>query len=267
MLPHLRPAARPGVRAALAVLAALLCQAPRAAAESITFDFDSVGGTTNAAVQDYFRLALGTGAVTVEGSRAASSYAADGHVVGPVSGGAVAPRTLGTTDGGAPHHGNDGFLMNASGSDRITLRFARPIYAASFDYEIFPNGQVRDGTRTDPHLYPDFEFVADGVTLLHTVSVLPGTAGTFAHSPASGAGHDELAPQFLGRAAFVLPGGATTLEFVDWPVKIGIDNLGVSFTPVEQVPEPSSLALLGCGGLLGLLALAPSRKRRPVPAA
>src|SRR5262249_20189904 len=134
------------------------------------------------------------------------------------------------------------------------------------DYEIFPNIQVRDGTRTDPHLYPDFEFVADDVTLLHTVSVLPGTAGTFAHSPASGAGHDELAPQFLGKAAFVFPGRVRTLEFVDWPEKVGIGNLAVSFPPVEQVPEPSSLALLGCGGLLGLLALAPCRKRQPTPA-
>jgi hypothetical protein len=82
-----------------------------------------------------------------------------------------------------------------------------------FDHEIFPNGQARDGTRTDPH---------------------------------------ERAPQFLGQAAFVFRGGVTTLEFVDWPVKVGIDNLRVSFTPVAHAPEPSPLALLGCGGLVGL---------------
>ena len=195
---------------------------------------------------------------------ATSSYTADGHVVGPASGGTVAARTLGTTDGGVPHPGKDGFLMNASGSDRITLHFARPVYAASFDYEIFPNGQVPDGTRTDPHHYPDFTFKADGLTLLHTVSVLPGTAGTFAHSLAS-ARHDERAPQLLGRAAFDFPAGVTTLEFVDWPEKVGIDNLRVSCTPVAHASEPSSLVLLGCGGLVGLLALAPWRKRRPTP--
>src|SRR5262249_17249354 len=156
MLPTLPSASRPGV---WAVLAALLCQA-RAGAEVITFDFNSLGGNTNAAVQGYMQHVLGAGAVTVEGATAASSYTADGHVVGSARSGAVAPRTLGTTDGGVPHPGNDGFLMNASGSDRITLHFARPVYAASFDYEIFPNGQVPDGTRTDPHHYPDFTFKA-----------------------------------------------------------------------------------------------------------
>jgi hypothetical protein len=267
MLPTVPSAARPGVWAVLTVLAVLLCQATRAGAEAITFDFNSIGGSSNAAVQDYMQQTLGAGSVTVQGAMATSSYTADGHVVGPVSDGVIVPRALGTTDGGLPHPGNDGFLMNASGSDRITMHFARPIYAVSFDYEIFPNAQVRDGTRTDPHLYPDFTFKADGLTLLHTVAVLPGTAGTFAHSPASGGGLDELAPQFLGHADLVFSGGVTTLEFVDWPVKVGIDNLEVNFTQVAHAPEPSSLALLGCGGLVGLLALTVCRKRRPIAAA
>src|SRR5262249_46811497 len=159
---------RSGVWAVLGGLAVLLCQAAPAGAEAITFDFDAIGGHTNAAVQGYLENALGAGAVTVQEATATSSYTADGHVVGSVSGGAITPWTLGPPDGGLPHAGNDGFLTNASGSDRITIHFARPVYAASFDYEIFPNGQVRDGTRTAPSLYPDFTFVADGQTLLHT---------------------------------------------------------------------------------------------------
>ncbi len=259
-------ASRPAVFAILGVLAVLLGQPRPAAAEPITFDFNAVGGATNAAVQGYLQNALGSGAVTVHGALATSSYAADGHVVGPLSGGAITPWTLGTTDGGVPHPGADGFLINASGSDRITMHFARPVWAASFDYEIFPNGKVPDGTRTAPSNYPDFTVKADGQTMLHTLSALPGASGTFSHSPASGAGRNELAPQFLGHAAFDFQGGVTTLEFVDWPEKIGIDNLSVSFTPVAEAPEPGSLALLGWG-LVGLLALARGRRRRPTPAA
>src|SRR5262245_17147116 len=50
-------AARPGVWAVLAVLAALLCQVARAGAEVITFDFNAISRNTNAAVQGYMQHA------------------------------------------------------------------------------------------------------------------------------------------------------------------------------------------------------------------
>ena len=40
------------------------------------------------------------------------------------------------------------------------------------------------------------------------------------------------------------------LEFVDWPVTIGVDNLDISTTPpviVQAVPEPASMLLMATG--------------------
>jgi hypothetical protein len=40
------------------------------------------------------------------------------------------------------------------------------------------------------------------------------------------------------------------LEFVDWPVTIGVDNLDIGTTPprdLQAVPEPASMLLMATG--------------------
>ena len=63
----------------------------------------------------------------------------------------------------------------------------------------------------------------------------------------------ELAPQFLGRVEDLSLPGVVRLEFVDWPERIGIDNL-----TINRTPEPGSLLLLVAAGL-GWLGI----RRRP----
>ena len=60
----------------------------------------------------------------------------------------------------------------------------------------------------------------------------------------------EKAPQYLRGPFFDFTaiGGVTDLKFVDWPARIGIDNLVVNdccrASPAD-LPEPGSLALVG----------------------
>jgi hypothetical protein len=110
-----------------------------------------------------------------------------------------------------------------------------------------------DGTghNTSHPNWPDFSFRADGDLVFRTFGIMPGEQGTFAHSPASGPNHNELAPQFLGTSGtWHFPNGVTQLEFIDWPRTIGIDNL-VLGVGIQQIPEPASGLLLGAG-LVGL---------------
>ncbi|MCM8811510.1 MAG: PEP-CTERM sorting domain-containing protein [Candidatus Omnitrophica bacterium] len=227
----------------------------------ITFDFNPLKDEdNNTKVQTYMNNLLAGilpgETVTVTGSKAEKNYTGDGHAVGPVNGNSVKSETLGNTDYGVPHGGaNDTFLVNKSNSDRITMIFSFPVYSVSFDYEIFPDGTLPDGTKTtnaNPN-WPDFKFAADGTVYFVTLGVMPGTNGTYLHSPASGKNKAEKAPQYLGESGdWFFEDGVMKLEFIDWPRTIGIDNLEIcTDQPQPVVPEPGSLLLLG-SGLVGM---------------
>jgi hypothetical protein len=198
------------------------------------------------------------GTITVTGAGYSTSYTGEGHVVGPVIGGQPISHTLAS--------GGNGFLFN-NGADRITMQFSFPIYGLSFNYEIFPDGSVADGTHVPPSQYPDLTVKADGKVILDALGVMPGTDGTFPHSPDSGTGSPELAPQLLGASGFLaLPNGATMIEFIDWPDRIGINDVQIFGRQPVPTPEPSTLAALGVGlaGLCLLAGLRSACRRRPV---
>ena len=286
-------------------VSALLAMAMPSAEAVVLFDFNSLTDATdnpaaNTAVQTYMNGATGldtanTGqSVAVTGAKGEQNYNGEGHVVGPVNAqNQVQSVTLGTSDGyfpGAPgttlHLGSyDTFLVNRSNTDRITMDFNFPIYSVAFDYEIFPNGSCTQqgsgtgGCQPTNSSWPDFTFetftpgdVSDTVQF-RTLGVVPGQGGTYPHSPNSGAVNNELAPQYVGvSGVWFFEDGVTKLEFIDWPVKIGIDNLQISDDecdvpgrcnpppPPPVIPEPSSFLLLG-SGLPSVLGLS-SRSRR-----
>jgi hypothetical protein len=241
--------------------------------------------------------------VKVKGGLAEENYIGDQHVTGPrrllsngeqnneypvngTNGTVPRPMTLGSSEFGVmdptymwvPFALNnlDTYLVNKNangvGEDRITMEFPFPIYGVSFDYEIFP-----DGTGDQP---PDFSFAynlvgvpldAPVVTMTGVVQgVSPGDFGTYPYSPRSTANGDskETAKQFIGQSGLLtfspLPGASTTLEFIDWPQKIGIDNLQIYTSPV---PEPGSLAIW-CGTIaVGTVLCRRKRRKRAAGAA
>jgi len=237
-----------------------------AVAGPISLDFSTLPASASTfQIQNYLQNALTSqgyaGTVTVTGAVGANGYTGEGHAVGPVSGSTVSSVTLGS-------NGQGNFIINQQGvSDRITMTFSKPIDSIRFNYEIFPNGSVPDGSRTSPSNFPDFTFNAflDGQLQanLHAVSVMPGTNGTFAHSPASGPIANEMAPQLIGSASFVFPNGANRLEFIDWPETIGINGLSVNIT---ATPEPASFALFGAV-LVGLFLARRGKSPRTVATA
>jgi hypothetical protein len=281
------------VRAAVAALAALPFLGAHAAL--ITFDFDGMGWrsnsspSSNVSVQTYLRslwAAAGeTGDITVTGAGQLSNnqYTGDGHVVGPVETcknargvdyPCVVPATLGSTengvqDGADPHPLGttadlvDNYIVNAHGKDRIVVVFPAPIYFASFDYQIFPDGTCTDdvtgkcGGAGLPN-WPDFRFVADNVQQFLTLATVPGAAGTYCESSVSNPSNAacEKAPQYLGVSGdWYFPDGVTRLEFVDWPRRIGIDNLLVDTECCREitVSEPGGIALLAVAAFSLLL--------------
>ena len=249
---------------------------------AVVFDFNSLvkGSNTAAAnmdVQTYMQAILGAGGgtVVVTGARAETDYTGDSHAVGPVSLGVVTPLTLGDTNGGVQHALPwDAYLVNQDGFDRITMVFSRPVSKISFDFEIFPDGTCpfvgasgcASNTGTN---WPDFSLLAGSTSstnlVFRTLGLAPSNMTntmTYRESPMSYP-NNEQAPQLLGVSGDRLfPGGVTKFEFVDWPRRIGIDNLNITFAPpplVLRVPEPGTLALLSLG-FAGLWL----RRRRPV---
>jgi MYXO-CTERM domain-containing protein len=256
------------LRAAL-VAAALLAATP-AFAGPITFTFDGTAGGNNTDVRTSMQNTLnanGMGGVTVTVSNALplAFYDGDGHVVGPVSKGVVTPLTLGT--GGNTFIANDG--VGATG-DRITITFSQPVFAVSFNFQIFPDGTYKSET-------PDFSFAANGVTVYSVVAGVPGDGGqfssTFPNSNFSLSAHlpNEPVPQYIGSYSVnFFNQGQTKLEFIDWPQRIGISNLTVDFAdppppPPPSVPEPTSVLAWGLG-LAVLAGAAARRARRAQPA-
>ena len=168
----------------------------------------------------------------------------------PASGvnGVVKSNTLATLGGT--------FIDNVSTSSEIDMTFNNlKIYSVSFDYEIFPDGTCPTGNKCGSN-WPDFTFKAGGNQIFETLAVMPGHPGAlYTHSPASGVNGVELAPQFLGQSGtFSFPNGVSTLNFIDWPATIAIDNLVISKTPPTPIPEPCTLLLFATGlaGLSGL---------------
>jgi len=164
----------------------------------------------------------------------------------------------------------DGTTGCSGASPDIFINFGTlKIVSFSFDYEIFPDGTCTklDGNGSlcggvgDPNR-PDLEIWTGGTAADHT-GVLKATywgatpSGSYTHSVISGASGTERAPQLLGHATINIASGyISTIDFMDWPETIAIDNLKVYYTP-----EPASIALFAFG-IFGLTVIA--RRRRLV---
>ena len=252
------------------------------------FNFTGLSnGATTGQITTYMNGLLPSGlnagaSVAVTGAVASQTWTGDDHVVGVCTGttsvksgskcNAVAnPITLADGDAGKTFIMNDG-----PGSDRITMDFTgltQGTYTFSFNLEIFPDGTCPVGTTNgscNPSSanWPDLELgvgATDALAAANIVAtwqgVIPGTGGTSLYSPASvatGAGTAETSPQLLGASGnqsfTVGANGKVTLEFIDWPAEIGIDNLDITPPGLGRnstVPETSSVLLLATvSGLL-----------------
>jgi hypothetical protein len=248
-----------------------------ASATSVTFSFAGLAsGATSAQIQTYMDSVLTTAgctgcSVTVTGAVADVTYNGEGHVVGPGNG--ATSLTLGNSSGATSNSSQtpgaaDTFIANTNDSSnqistQITMKFSGFTIsgAASFNYEIFPNGtcpSLSNCGTNDANL-PDFTFEAGTnnngidptVNSFGTNGVQYGVApsatgsdGSSTHSPNSGTTANELAPQYLGAWSGSLS-GVNELDFVDWPSTIGVDNLSISWNTTSPVPEPSAILLFG----------------------
>lgn len=243
-----------------------------ASATSVTFNFNSLGENANSsAIASYMNSVLSTAgctgcSVTVTGAVADTTYDGENHATGPSSIGSLATKslTLGTSDGATASNltsslnpGYDTFLATTNDastniSSQITMKFSGFTIngAASFDYEIFPNGSCPSASNCSST--PDFKFDTNGNSPVNSFGtngiqygVTPGT--TNGNTNNSQLSTSEASLQYIGSWSGNLS-NASELDFIDWPETIGVDNLSVSWNTTTQqspVPEPFSVVLLG----------------------
>lgn len=241
-----------------------------------------------------------SGAVGQQGPTSGSTYSstgnyqADGFIAGPTTSN---PQTLGNTNNSASGNttghdtagqaANDGYIINCNGvvscsssSPDIYVKFNNlvmggtqyAISALSFDLEIFPDGTCPSlsncGGTGHPNL-PDFGLYTGaggtGTQLAPTwYGAVPGAAGGSAYTT-SNAQSPNLAPQLLTTSGLIAASNVSSLDFMDWPSTIGIDNLALTLSCTagctKQVPEPASLAIFVLG-LLGLAGMEYLRRSR-----
>jgi hypothetical protein len=210
--------------------------------------------TDNTTLPGVFTSEVPAGGSIVVKGYSTLQYDGEGYVVGEKNGNVFTPWNL-TTYNGLPYIINDKF--GPSRSDRITMEFSFPIYSISFDYQIFPNANVANGTDKDPATtpgWPDFTFKADGELVFRALGVMPGQEG--APYTSSKNKKVETAPQLVASSGiWYFPDGVTKLEFIDWPPVIGVNNIQFNFGPFNNppssnLPEPGSLAAM-CACALG----------------
>lgn len=250
---------------------------------------NSAGGFTK--VNSANALIGVNGAIAQQG---VNSYTGDNHVAGPVKNGTPRPLTLGDTentttwDASTPTlNSTDGYIKNCTpidgtgcsgASPDIFLNFANLKYngkaveiaSISFDFEIFPDGTCSADTYSAcggsknaaghrPNT-PDLELWSGDNATGHYFTTWWGVtpSGNNKYSVAMPSG--ETAPQLLGSSGLITIDPnlhLTSLDFMDWPETIGIDNLVITF---RQVPEPASMGLVALA--FGSLFLVMRRNRR-----
>ena len=269
----------------------LLLGSALSARADYNFTFDKIGaitGLTPSATQsdqssniaNYMDLILGcpigaNGCVTVSGLNLVNgtyvpgggvavdqTYAGDGHVVGPNGKSLTLGNSNGATNNAVmPSSTLDSFISNTADptstkgplqlSQGIVITFSHGVSLTgkfSFDYEIFPDASCSTSCGSPP----DLEFVVNGTTVHTFYGVAPSNPGVDGNSTSSPAMTTETAPQLIGTYSVNLT-GATSLEFIDWPATIGVDNMTLT-------PEPKGEVFVL--GLLALVAIAGAKLRR-----
>jgi hypothetical protein len=118
------------------------------------------------------------------------------------------------------------------------------VSAASFDFQVFPDANGPNDISLSTGVYGSDTLVSGFGTGGTVDGVAPGGGnGSSLQSPLS---TSETSPQYIGTWSGTVGSNVTNLNFIDWPSTIGIDNLGLTFTPntPNSVPEPGSMVLL-----------------------